>query len=307
VPGIQAPDPAAPLDDSNNRGTLLSGSRIRIAFTAFTVIVIGVLAALVFAMVAHIFSRLTPTIRADLEWKAKHGASELAHLTDVGIVLGDAKQLKDTFTAYAKDDADILALVAADTSGTVLSVYGAPSGLPAQLFHARPNELNRQVGSYGVWTDVMIEGAPVGKVAIAVSTARLDAGRRLENNILVGGSVGALLAVLSAFAFVSFYISPILRLTQNAFKRLEKTTESALEAARLKSEFLANMSHEIRTPMNGVLGMIELLHGTPLNEKQLRYAHTLHASANGLMTVLNDILDFFEDRGGEAGPPSVCL
>jgi len=307
VPSLQAPDPAAPLDDSNNRGTLLSGSRIRIAFTAFTVIVIGVLAALVFAMVAHIFSRLTPTIRADLEWKAKHGASELAHLTDVGIVLGDAKQLNDTFTAYAKDDADILALVAADTSGTVLSVYGARPGLPAQLFLGRPNELSRQVGSYGVWTDVMIEGAPVGKVAIAVSTARLDAGRRLETNILVGGSVGALLAVLSAFAFVSFYISPILRLTQDAFKRLEKTTESALEAARLKSEFLANMSHEIRTPMNGVLGMIELLHGTPLNEKQLRYAHTLHASANGLMTVLNDILDFSKIEAGKLDlHPSAC-
>ncbi|HET9932547.1 MAG TPA: response regulator, partial [Polyangiaceae bacterium] len=49
----------------------------------------------------------------------------------------------------------------------------------------------------------------------------------------------------------------------------------------------------------GVLGMIELLHGTQLNEKQRRYAQTLQASANGLMTVLNDILDFSKIEAGK--------
>src|SRR5687768_543348 len=83
-----APEGARPrgIVDERAHGTLLSGSRIRLAFTAFTLLVIGILTALIFTMVAHIFARLTPSIRADLEWKATHGANELAHLTDVGIV-----------------------------------------------------------------------------------------------------------------------------------------------------------------------------------------------------------------------------
>ncbi len=291
------------IADEGAYGTLLSSARIRVAFTAFTLLVIGLLTALIFAMVAHIFARLTPSIRADLEWKATHGALELAHSTDVGIVLADAEQLDTAFRAYAADS-DVLALVAADPNGQVLSVYGSP---PAELFRGPPRELTRGPGWCGVWNEVFIERALVGKVAIAVSTARLEAGSKLENNILMIASVGALIAFLSALMFVNFYVAPILRLTQVAFEQLRKTTARALEAARIKGEFLANMSHEIRTPMNGVLGMIELLQGTPLNEKQLRYTQTLSTSANGLMTVLNDILDFSKIEAGKLElHPAAC-
>jgi signal transduction histidine kinase/DNA-binding response OmpR family regulator/HPt (histidine-containing phosphotransfer) domain-containing protein len=79
---------------------------------------------------------------------------------------------------------------------------------------------------------------------------------------------------------------------------LRHARDLADAASRTKSQFLANMSHEIRTPMNGVLGMAELLLRTPLEEKQQRFARSIHRSGAALLGIIDDILDFSKVEAG---------
>lgn len=96
----------------------------------------------------------------------------------------------------------------------------------------------------------------------------------------------------------------VIREITNQKKINEKLINSkieAIQASQAKSEFVANISHEMRTPLNGIIGFSDLLMKTDLNEVQRQYMKTVFQSANTLLELINNILDFSKVESGKLG------
>ncbi len=101
-------------------------------------------------------------------------------------------------------------------------------------------------------------------------------------------AMGLLLGLIVLPAYVS-----------SLLKKLTAAISRAEDANRAKNQFLANMSHEMRTPLSGILGMVDLLRGTPLTTEQEDFANTIHASSQTLLFLIEDVLDISKIEAGK--------
>jgi signal transduction histidine kinase/ActR/RegA family two-component response regulator len=105
--------------------------------------------------------------------------------------------------------------------------------------------------------------------------------------------------VTALIALGAWLLMTLVRKQRAHAQDLSNAMIAAETANAAKTRFIATMSHEIRTPMSGVIGMAELLLRAPLPERELGYVRTLNRSAQALMGVIDDVLDFAKIEAGK--------
>jgi two-component system, chemotaxis family, sensor kinase CheA len=154
---------------------------------------VAIYTGVMFSLAQRLSERFGPQVRADLEWRVRRGAQELARAADLGLALGDAELVKKSFGVYAETK-DVQAIVAVDAAGQVIAKHGSPPKV--DLFAGEPGTMRSYPGYLVSWGEAQIEGAPIGKVAIVVTTHRLREAQSLldrSSNTTLTGGLGALL------------------------------------------------------------------------------------------------------------------
>jgi signal transduction histidine kinase len=204
---------------------LPSTKRVTTSLLAFWITLLVAFSALTYQLASGVFDGLTPAIREDLEWKTVRGAHDLAQGVDIGIVLQDEARISKAFGGY-RGGRDVMAIVAADADGNVVAQWGILPEPAASLFSGLPNRVRSESRYLVSWAPAATADREVGRVALAVSTARLREGQTLRSRILFTAGGASLVAVLLSLLFVNLYFRPVLNISQRALDKLAELTRN---------------------------------------------------------------------------------
>lgn len=184
--------------------------------------------------------------------------------------------------------------LALDNLAVTLRHYQRNLELAARL-HARgfsPSEIDRRVR---INDSAAVEA--VHQLETSVRDSMLRADQRTQgavNNLSRGGLLIGLLAIFNLAV-----LALVIVLSNRQAKALERSNVELEGASKAKTRFLANMSHELRTPMTGVIGLVNMLRSTRLDEEQSKLVETLDCSGTSMIQIINDILDVTKIESGK--------
>jgi two-component system sensor histidine kinase/response regulator len=177
---------------------------------------------------------------------------------------------------------------------TVVSVWAFSLAALVALWRSRPHSV------LDLWLMVMM---CVWLFDIALS-AMLN-GSRFDLGFYAGRIYGLLACSVVMFELLlenGMLYARLVRMHENERRNnheLAVARDNAQAASKAKSLFLANMSHEIRTPMNAIIGLTQLVLGTPLKDTQRDYLVKVQSSSRAMLSLLNDILDYSKIEAGK--------
>lgn len=219
----------------------------------------------------------------------------------------EAQALADLITARAVASGDEATTAIRATQK--LYAWGSVAALLISLavvwFYVRGNITRRLEALSGTMAQ-LAHGEPVGRIVpqgvdeIAEMEAAVEVFRLqgIENHALAAERDQNLAELQRHRLELQLLVAEQTKQLRGEVSAHAEARKRAETADRAKSEFLAMMSHEIRTPMNGVLGMLRSLGHDGLTPRQQRQLRAAHASGEGLMAILNDILDYSKIEAG---------